>query len=383
MTIPRGIAGSHSYLADGPSSVMESGYLPALIETARITNVNVQDWTVDAVSLYGNKFFEDIQVMAPYFHYQNGEGAYVMPEVGAMVWVCVPSSGNRARPFILGFQAPYDEETDSFRSGRQSLNPGDYMVRTRDDNFVILRRGGVVQIGATAIAQRIYVPIRNYIRDFCENYELNAFGGELTWLADRTDQTKDGTVPTKFSLLAKERANNPAHVASITIGSHGEGDQTTLKLVVNGSGEAGAESKVTLVVAKDGNVSWRVESSWAVSAESNILLESDNGNVSIEAKAGEASFKSAQDMGITSGTNIKVEAGTDVTVKAPSQMLEASTIRLGGPNATDPAARAPAITEAIIKLAAAVDSLAPPAGPVTPQLASILPNIPSTKTTVE
>src|SRR5574337_1687504 len=120
--------------------VPSRGYKPAVIEKGRIVNVNIKDWSVDVAGEYANKIFLDVQVASPYLHYANGEGIYVMPEVGAMCWICIPSTGHMAPAFVLGFMAPIDERKGddgqipaNFRAGRQNLNPGDIMMRTRDE----------------------------------------------------------------------------------------------------------------------------------------------------------------------------------------------------------------------------------------------------------
>jgi hypothetical protein len=265
-------------------SVSESEWIPATVQTCRIINVNIEDWSVDVIGEHANKKFCDVQVMSPYFHIENGEGIYAQPEVGALAWICTPSSGRFATSFLLGFQSAHDEAYDGFRGGRQTLNPGDIMMRTRDENFLILRRGGVVQIGATPTAQRIFIPIRNIIRDFCENYELFSFGGELTWETDRDDQTTDGEALTKFSLKAKEKANNKKHIATLSIGSHGESDTTTLLLEVSDSGDDGAAVVAHMDITKDGEISWKIKKSWELIVDdADITLTATSGAFTADA----------------------------------------------------------------------------------------------------
>lgn len=253
--------------------VSQNSFGGAIVETARIVNVNVQDWTVDVATEHGDKKHFDIQVSTPYLHFFNGEGIYCMPEVGALCWICKPSEGRMSTPFVLGFQAPHDQQFDNFKAGRQSLNPGDIMMRTRDENFLILRRGGVVQIGATPVTQRMFIPVGNIIRDFCESYQLFTFGGELTWNTARKENASDGSALTTFSLKAKEKADEPKHIAELTIGSHGEGDPTTLSIVVRESGAKRALTKVNVVFTKEGDVSWEVTRDYSMRVDRNYSLE--------------------------------------------------------------------------------------------------------------
>ena len=365
--------------AHGPFSHMDGQYYPPTIETGRVTNVNMERWTIDAVSLFGNKRFEAVQVMSSYFHYANGEGIYCMPEVGALVWICKPSDGSMSKEFVMGFQAPFDTDNNSFRCNRQNLNPGDMMFRTRDENFVILRRGGVVQIGATPITQRLFIPVRNFIKDFCENYELHTLGGELSWLVDRAETDADGNQRAKVSLLAKEKANDPKQIATLTIGSHGEGVEDTLILTVFESGLDGAAMMSKLILGKDGTVAWQIMKTFTVTVTSDITLESTGGKISL---------KSAQDTAIDSGANLSVTAVGNIDMEAAMVKvaaqgnidLEAAVINVGGAGAT-PAAKAVQTAAAFTALATACDVLL--GGAATTAIQGILPGIPAQKAMVK
>ena len=358
---------------NGPRSHMDNEFNPPTIETARITNVNLEDWTINALSLYGGKVFEGVQIMSPYFHFANGEGIYHVPEVGALVWICKPSDGGGAKEFVLGYQAPYDDENKSYRCSRQALNPGDIMLRTRDEGFIILRRGGVVQVGATPMTQRIYLPIQNYIKDFCENYELNTLGGKLTWVVHRTDEDTDGAVRTTAGLFVKEKANDPKHVATLTVGSHGEDEPATLDLAVYDSGLDDQALKVRLTLTKEGAVAWQIEKTYTLTAKSDIVVESTEGKYEL---------KTAKEVKIEAGTDFEVKATGKVTIEgATAKMkaagnvdIEGSTVNVGGAGAV-PTSKAPPTIAAFTALAGVVDTLT--GGAATTALASILPQIPA------
>jgi hypothetical protein len=348
--------------------IQDDGYRPAYIETVRIINVNIQDWSVDCVSEFANKRFFDIQVMSPYFHYMGGEGSYVMPEVGALGWLCKPSGGRFSAPFLMGFQAPFDENVKSYRSNRQSLNPGDMMFRTRDENFVILRRGGVVQIGSTPTCQTIYVPIRNFLKHFCENLEINTFGGEMTWTVDRTDQTVTGNAPATLKIRAKEFANDPAYVADLSIGSHGQGVPVRLELIVRDNGTAAANDMVSLQIDNAGNVTWDLEGSWSLTASKDINLTTEKGDVTVNAaqkmtlaaqKA--VSLKSASDELVADGMKkATLSSATEALVKAPK-------VTLGGSGSIEPVIKGQKLvtflTSLINQIAAIQQTI--PSGPTT------------------
>jgi hypothetical protein len=374
-------------------SVVEDRYFASYIESVRIVNVNTNAWSVDAISVFGNKRFFDIQVSTPYFHYMNGEGICVMPEVGAMAWICRPSSGKFGAPFILGFQAPFDENNVSFRNGRQSLNPGDIMMRTRDENFLILRRGGVVQLGATPTCQTMYVPIRNMMRHFCENYELNTFGGEMTWFVDRTDQTTDGSAPTLFSLKAREKANDPEHIASISVGSHGKDDATVLRITVKESGQKNAVAMVDLSIGKDGSVSWDVQKSMSLTVKENYSLETTTGDISFTSgKDFKATSKGNTEL-ISVGNTKITATGTAELGGAAGTIIGGSIVKIGGPGAKYQMVRGAGpgdtLTPFLIKLLTMLGTetlSAAPGSPVVPnpvtlaELAKMIPSLVSPNT---
>lgn len=54
-------------------------------------------------------------------------------------------------------------------------------MRTRDDNFVVLHRGGVLQFGCSELAQRIYIPLNHLVLDVSNNYAHHNVGGSILW----------------------------------------------------------------------------------------------------------------------------------------------------------------------------------------------------------
>lgn len=369
-------------------AISSANYVPALVERGRVINVNIQDWTVDCVSEYANKRFLDIQMMAPYFHYMNGEGIYAMPEVGAMCWICKPSDGSFSQAFLLGFGAPHDDDNINYRCGRQSLNPGDIMLRTRDENFIVLRRGGVIQIGATPLTQRMYIPIKNIIHDFCENYQLDTLGGTLEWVAERTDQTTDGAAPTKFWLKAKMTANEPQYVAELIVGTQGKDDPRVLELIVRDSGAKDAKLMVNLQITKEGDVLWNVKKNWELVVEENYSLTTSKGDISMDS-AKKFMAKSESDMSLETQTNMTqaAQVNWDATAGAVAT-VDAPLVKLGG-NAIEPAILGQQLVNLLAQMITQISTIQqtlPPAPTTASQisaLAASLSTIVSTKVFVE
>lgn len=182
----------------------QAEYGDTTIETAIVVDVDIRRWTVDLGTQHSDKPLFGVPWASPYLHQESGEGFLFMPEVGAQCLLCTPSDGGNS-PFIIGY-LPIPKK-DSYRSNRIDMNPGDMGFMTRDGNFVLARRGGVVQIGSTQIAQRLYIPVNNTIRDFAENYSLTTFGGEMVWEVD-DQQDVDGKAPSRYVLRAKEFAED-------------------------------------------------------------------------------------------------------------------------------------------------------------------------------
>jgi hypothetical protein len=207
---------------DAPSSNRFSHFY---CQQAIVVDVNRKNWTCALQTVHGAQTMPDVQWASSYHHYTGGEGYHYMPEVGAHCWVAIPN--DNTPPFIMGFRAPPavitaagsdplrssdtpgGSSTDvSYQSNRPDLNPGDIALTTRDGSFVILRRGGVLQIGATALAQRIFVPIRNFIHDYAENYELATPGGDVCWIVDRPELDPAGKPPCSWSFHMREYATD-------------------------------------------------------------------------------------------------------------------------------------------------------------------------------
>ena len=201
-----------------------AGTDPPEIIQGRIINVNLVKWTVDIFSTFDRKRYLDIPVASPYLHFNNGEGLSIFPEVGAVCMLCVP--GDSSGPFILCFVMPHEVvngATDdapigtrshgtpqgasdaSFAGNRPLPKPGDIYLKGRDGNFLILHRGGVLQVGSTELAQRIYIPLGNLVTDISENYAHHNSGGSITWgLQDGPSQDK---IPTQYQHMFRVYAN--------------------------------------------------------------------------------------------------------------------------------------------------------------------------------
>lgn len=217
-----------AYTGNGPSN---SGLSPVIIEEVTILDVNKNNYTCTVLTTHTSKQYTDIQVGMPYFNGENGEGIFAMPEPGAVGQLCRGS--DTTPPFLMCFIARPNAETSddgeplrstpeggsatdvSFRGRRMDMQPGDIALMGRDENFVILRRGGILQIGATDIAQRLYVPIGNFIRDVCENYSMDTLGGNIKWSIARQENSPTGDAPVSYVFNVGEHAQDKKASVSV------------------------------------------------------------------------------------------------------------------------------------------------------------------------
>jgi len=213
---------------------------------AKVVDINLVAWTVDVHSQYEEMFFGDVPVGSPYLHYTRGEGFTAIPEIGSYCFVCVPS--DTSPPFVLSFVMPrvesvLDGNTEgvdvaavnkgySYGGGRLDPKPGDIYLRGRDGNFVILHRGGVLQVGSTELAQRVYIPLENFVMDFAEKYNLHAAGGSIAWAIQEGPVE---TQPTQWSQTFRVFANSKyadirvvAGKVHVPVGEHSNGFQTDI-----------------------------------------------------------------------------------------------------------------------------------------------------------
>lgn len=359
------------YTGNGPSTATFS---PVVIEEATVVDVNKRNYTVSVVTRHTSKRFDDIQVGLPYFHNENGEGIYMLPEVGAVCELCRGS--DTTPPFIMCFIAiPAALESEdgtparstpaggsttdvSFRGRRLDIQPGDLVMTTRDENFVILRRGGILQIGSTDIAQRLYIPINNFIRDVCENYAMDALGGNIRWSVERQENDPGGNAPVSYIFNVGEYAQDEKASVSVRhFPTSGPSDNKYAWEVVvarNGinrdTGEYTSE-KYTMTVAQDGTKMEMVGADYTLTVKGNHNINVD-GNLAYKA----------------SGT-ARLEGGSEARVKA-TQVITDGTTLLGGISAVEGVPLGVQLVTYLGLLATAINGIAP--GSVPPPTPALL-----------
>lgn len=179
-----------------------------------IQTVDPVRWVASVIPIQGGMPIEDIPIN-PMSVGADGQGSFYMPEVNTPVWLCRPS--DERTPFILaGATLPRqlddsddEENPNDHRMNRPVLGEGDQMISGPGASpFIILRKGGSLEIGSTQMAQRIYIPLQDTIREFFNNYEQNAAGGKMSWRVTPDDSFfGSGQDSVEWRLRVKEFAD--------------------------------------------------------------------------------------------------------------------------------------------------------------------------------
>lgn len=312
-------------------------------EQMTITNVNRKTWTVSVRTTHTSREYDDVPLMAPYAHWVGGEGFHHLPEVGATGYLGIPS--DNTPPFIMGYIPPpgssTSEDSDPARStsspegsmtdvtyqaNRPDANPGDIGFTTRDGSFVIAKRGGVLMLGSTGLAQRIYVPVGNYIRDFAQNYEMSTVAGDLRWLVEAPEADSTGKEACQWVFHTRqyaEDANASVRVRHTPLSAPGGGARAAWEVTVAANGIDTSTGSVsgatyTLLVTMDG------EKTEVIGASRSITVSGDD-SLSVEGDATWAIEGTCE----LSAKELKLGAQT--------ASLAAKRVALGTEDATSPA----------------------------------------------
>lgn len=340
------------------------GAVGAHILEGQVVDINLVNWTVDVVTKFDQKYFLNIQVSAPYAHFNRGEGFYVMPDIGAKCHVCIPSDG--PPPFVLDFIMPQETidgasedapgGTDggkggvtqeataaSFAGGRKRAKPGDIGITNRDGSFLRLHRGGVVQIGSTELAQRIYIPLRNLITDISENYEQLTTGGSVNWfVAHGESSTNPPTVSRhSYRLLANDaKASLRVSIGKLSDVIREPTEQTVSDLSQLGFGQEPVVCEVILapdsISADDGAVTKETREAsvlrYFFDKDGNTLYRTQ-GSILLRAD-GKLRIRVGGDVDLTGGGNFALTLAGSARIQAKGGIdLTGGVIRLNGGSA--------------------------------------------------
>lgn len=335
--------------------MIQRGGNPVKIEEGRIINVDMAHWTADVLTKNAQRQLIDLQWANPYFHFAGGEGIYVMPEVGARVQTCMPSDSS---PFILCFMTTFEREATNssdttggataslqpddaesgdnpqevtYRSGRPKMEQGDIMLRTRDGNDIWLHRGGVLEIGSTLIARRFYIPLLNYIRDVCENYEMRSLAGEMSWTVTRSDQNASGNAEAVFTLAPRNYAQDEFATVFVQIGHVDDTNRLRLTIAPNAinpaTGEVDGDAVYELLIDEEGALTATVASDQTVHIQGE-LSETVDGSVTQEYGSDHSQSVGGNQSIEVSGTH-ELEASSSTERLSGGKTFDAQSIKAG------------------------------------------------------
>jgi hypothetical protein len=391
-------------VAESSNSPSKAGFDSAWIEKGTICDIDLKNWTVDVVSEYSGKKLPNLQIMNPYFHTHSGEGIFAMPEVGSLCLFCSPS--DETIPYVMGFIGSFElegaktenledsagdpgiEEDElttpksgttsgdptgtssnaSARGGRPYLNPGDIMIRTRDQNFLVLRRGGVVQIGSTPMCQTAYIPVLNFIRQFAENYEMSTPGGMIYWNVDRVENDPAGQAPCLYRLVLRDKAQNDKADVQLKMGHVDDNIRYELEIAPTGIAVAdgtvtGSKAKITIDVSGNQiiNLEGRLTQTIAGNRETTVGGSDSlkvTGARTLEAQTESTVVKAAHEL----------RAASSMETIAGAKMIKAAQIALG--NNPQPAIIGPALVRWLASHSHPGDGLPPTQAPTLQSILS-------------
>src|SRR5208283_3929105 len=80
----------------------------------------------------------------------------------------------------------------------QTLVEGDWAVANGFGNYFTMRNFGLIEMVSTDNLKTFWDPERDFLQSFCQNYDLQSNGGEVSW------DTDDTTGNTNFYFLAQD-----------------------------------------------------------------------------------------------------------------------------------------------------------------------------------
>ena len=113
--------------------------------------------------------------------------------------------------------AEEDDPSDR-RWNRPVINPGDMLIGNQAQGRIILRKGGVLEIGASETCKRIYTPLTNLIQEYSRNWVHSCGGGRMSMITRDTDGAFGSLVPTEFQLSFREFEGDEGPMIDLRMG---------------------------------------------------------------------------------------------------------------------------------------------------------------------
>ena len=174
------------------------GDFPVKVNRAKILSVDKVKWIATVQPEGSGLPIEGVPIEPMAVGGKDGGGSYFMPKAGGLVWLM--NTSKDTTPIIMGAAtAPKqtddgddNEDPNDRRMNRPVLNEGDIALAVSDQGHLIMRRGGMLEMGGGPDCKTIYIPLTNIIRQFSEGWEHHTGGGLLSFLARDQDQVYRG-----------------------------------------------------------------------------------------------------------------------------------------------------------------------------------------------
>lgn len=205
-----------------------------------VYEVNTKRYTASVVTEGAGRKFPDLPVLTFYAHSEKGEGAYVLPDIGASCWIATDGSDSANSAVILGFTplslpvpAKGDRDTQpqegdevaaDYGLKRPQRLPGEFGWTSRDGAFCHYRKGGIVEIGSSRSCQRVYLPLGNHIRDMCEDYGQLTAGGVHYFNTDRREGDDGSDANSVWRVMVRNKSADAKATVLLEAG-HAQGDK--------------------------------------------------------------------------------------------------------------------------------------------------------------
>ena len=191
---------------------------------AKILSVDRVKWTCTVQSDLDNRVFDGVAIEPTHVNSEGG-GQFFLPEANSIVWCCRP--GNQVTPFIMSTstlpkqedEGDDAEDPNDRRFNRPVVGEGDLVLASSGTARVILRKGGVLEVGASESAKRIYTPLQNIIREFSQSWEHFTGGGRMSMKCRDDDETFGSELtPTEFNFEWREFCEDDVPMIDVRMG---------------------------------------------------------------------------------------------------------------------------------------------------------------------
>ena len=240
----------------------DSSFTPKT-HVGEVTSVNPKQYTCSVT--YGRgRTYKEASWLSPYV-FLNGNGMYIMPQVGSQVLLLEYALG---AVVIIGYLSLRGSNTKSRKNSRRALSLGDICLQASDQCYFLIKRGSEHITMQTTPACAIQMNSgNNTIRVNTQRCILSADGGVMTWDSD------PNTLDTAMHWVFRDKAKEDANVAELTIGFHKNEDEdakaagidkSIISLIVkettSTNDTVSSEVKFKLIIGSNGRIICSAES---------------------------------------------------------------------------------------------------------------------------